>query len=200
MNIIGPDALVFGVDDVAACRQYLIDYGLKECGDGYFEALDGTGVTIRAKDDPSLPPAMPTASMLRETVYGVADAATLDAIEAELKKDREVSRSDGVLRSVDDMGFAARLPGHRAAAARSACGIGQRAGGAAAARSRTCSALTPDMAALPRSLVACGVFRSRYRQGRSLLCASRLHLHRPLRRRRVPSCARPERRITTRCS
>jgi hypothetical protein len=28
MNIIGPDALVFGVDDVAACRQYLIDYGL----------------------------------------------------------------------------------------------------------------------------------------------------------------------------
>jgi hypothetical protein len=29
MNIIGPDALIFGVDDVAACTQYLIDYGLK---------------------------------------------------------------------------------------------------------------------------------------------------------------------------
>jgi hypothetical protein len=28
MNIIGPDALVFGVDDVAACAQYLTDYGL----------------------------------------------------------------------------------------------------------------------------------------------------------------------------
>ncbi|WP_459070868.1 hypothetical protein, partial [Enterococcus faecium] len=43
---------------------------------------------------------------LRETVYGVADIATLDAIETELRRDREVSRRDGVVRSVDDMGFA----------------------------------------------------------------------------------------------
>jgi hypothetical protein len=49
---------------------------------------------------------MGTASLLRETVYGVADAATLDAIETELRRDREVSRRDGVVRSVDDMGFA----------------------------------------------------------------------------------------------
>jgi hypothetical protein len=28
MNIIGPDELLFGVDDVAACTQYLSDYGL----------------------------------------------------------------------------------------------------------------------------------------------------------------------------
>ena len=32
MNIIGPDELVFGVDDVAACSQYLIDYGLTPIG------------------------------------------------------------------------------------------------------------------------------------------------------------------------
>ena len=29
MNIIGPDALAFGVDDVAACKDYLIAFGLK---------------------------------------------------------------------------------------------------------------------------------------------------------------------------
>ena len=29
MNIIGPEYLTFGVDDVRACVQYLIDYGLK---------------------------------------------------------------------------------------------------------------------------------------------------------------------------
>ena len=40
MNIIGPDALVFGVDDLVACRQYLIDYGLHDAGNGRFEALD----------------------------------------------------------------------------------------------------------------------------------------------------------------
>ncbi|MBT0569740.1 VOC family protein [Curvibacter sp. CHRR-16] len=106
MNIIGPDALVFGVDDLAACQQYLSDYGLTDAGDGRFEALDGTAVIIRAKDDPSLPPGLGTANMLRETVYGVADVATLDAIEAELRRDRPVTRDGGVVRCHDDMGFA----------------------------------------------------------------------------------------------
>ena len=32
MNIIGPDALVFGVDDLAACSRYLTDYGLQPVG------------------------------------------------------------------------------------------------------------------------------------------------------------------------
>ena len=106
MNIIGPDALVFGVDDLPACRQYLLDYGLSDAGGDRFEALDGTAIVLRARDDATLPPAMGTASLLRETVYGVADAASLDAIETELRRDREVSRRDGVVRSVDDMGFA----------------------------------------------------------------------------------------------
>ena len=59
MNIIGPDALAFGVDDVAACKDYLIAFGLKPVGvdetGGFFEALDGTGVLIRSRTDPRLP-------------------------------------------------------------------------------------------------------------------------------------------------
>lgn len=111
MNIIGPDYLVFGVDDVEACCQYMTDYGLKAIHvtdkGGRFEALDGTGVVIRHRSDPSLPTAMETSTMLRETVYGVADEKTLQDIEQELSKDRAVTRSaDGVLRCVDDMGFA----------------------------------------------------------------------------------------------
>ena len=110
MNIIGPDALVFGVDDVAACRQYLTDYGLMPVGvsaaGGRFEALDGTAIVIARQDDASLPPPLPTKTMLRKTVYGVADAATLDAIAAELGKDREVRRlPDGSLEASDDLGF-----------------------------------------------------------------------------------------------
>jgi len=110
MNIIGPDALVFGVDDVAACTQYLIDYGLKpvEAGPtgGRFEALDGTSIVLAHKDDTSLPASLGTASMLRKTIYGVADQATLDAIATELGRDREVRKlNDGSLESVDDMGF-----------------------------------------------------------------------------------------------
>ncbi|KWC94530.1 glyoxalase [Burkholderia cepacia] len=111
MNIIGPDTLVFGVDDVAACSQYLLDYGLlpvrSDGTGGRFEALDGTGIDIARRDDPALPPALGTASMLRKTIYGVADAATLDAIAAELRRDREVNTlADGSIESLDDMGFA----------------------------------------------------------------------------------------------
>jgi catechol 2,3-dioxygenase-like lactoylglutathione lyase family enzyme len=110
MNIIGPDNLLFGVDDVGACSRYLIDYGLDPVGvtetGGTFEGLDGTSVTLRGKDDTSLPPPLGTASMLRKTTYGVADASALAAVGAELRKDREVSTlADSSIESVDDMGF-----------------------------------------------------------------------------------------------
>lgn len=107
MNIIGPDSLVFGVDDVDACTRYFTDYGLTPAGDGRFEALDGTSVVIRPRDDASLPAALETGSMLRKTIYGVADKATLTAIAAELGKDRDVKTlADGSLETVDDLGFA----------------------------------------------------------------------------------------------
>ena len=106
MNIIGPDALVFGVDDVEACTQYLTDYGLTPVGGGRFEALDGTGIVIAHKDDTPLPPPIGTASMLRKTIYGVADEQTLGAIAEELGRDREVKRlPDGSIEALDDMGF-----------------------------------------------------------------------------------------------
>jgi len=151
MNIIGLDALVFGVDDVAACNRYLVDYGLKDVGDGRFEALDGTAAVIRRADDPSLPPALGTASMLRETVYGVADVKTLDAIEVELKRDRAITRADGVLRCVDDMGFALAFQvSVRRPFALPAETV--NAPGAAPQRGPNALGLSPDMTALPRSL------------------------------------------------
>jgi catechol 2,3-dioxygenase-like lactoylglutathione lyase family enzyme len=110
MNIVGLDALVFGVDDMPTCTKFLLDYGLQSTGHGRFEALDGTAVVLRAAADPTLPPPLSTASKLRETVYGVADAATLDAIRKELMRDREVRVApDGSLSTHDDMGFALRF-------------------------------------------------------------------------------------------
>lgn len=114
VNILGLDALVFGVDDVGACTRYFLDYGLQghptSASGGRFEALDGTAVIIKAAADPLLSPRMAGHSMLRETVYGVADAATLDAIEGELRRDREVVRlNDGAIRSIDDAGFTLRF-------------------------------------------------------------------------------------------
>ncbi|MCA0871517.1 VOC family protein [Seohaeicola saemankumensis] len=106
MRIIGPDELVFGVDDIAACHDFLTDYGLIAGADGRYEALDGTAITIRERSDDTLPPPLRTASMLRQTIWGVEDQATLDAIEAELSTDRTVTRhADGTLTCIDDCGF-----------------------------------------------------------------------------------------------
>lgn len=106
MNITGLDTLVFGVDDLAACATFLRDYGLTEAGGGRFQALDGTAVQLLARDDPSLPPPLPTKTMLRKTIYRVADEAALSAIAAELDRDREVRRlPDGSIEAADDLGF-----------------------------------------------------------------------------------------------
>ena len=151
INIIGPDALVFGVDDLAACRQYLADYGLQDVGEDRFEALDGTAIVLRDKDDATLPPGLGTASLLRETVYGVADTAALDAIESELRRDREVTRLDGIVRCADDMGFALAFQ----VSVRRAIDLAAEtvnAPGAAAQRGVNRCALSDQLAAKPRSL------------------------------------------------
>ncbi|WNG47841.1 glyoxalase [Archangium minus] len=156
MNIIGPDALIFGVDDVAACCQYLQDYGLRgvdvnEQG-GRFEALDGTHIVIRHRDDPSLPPAMGTASQLRETVYGVADSATLESIANELGRDREVRRdAHGRLHTVDDLGFALAF---QVTVRRPLALAGEtvNAPGSAAQRPVNALGVDPTREALPRTL------------------------------------------------
>lgn len=107
MKIIGPDTLVFGVDDVSLCKEFLTDYGLEPVGGGRFEALDGTGVVIKHRDDPSLPAwDLPTANMLRKTVYGVKDGSVLEEIKREFEGEREVKvLADGSLELVDDVGF-----------------------------------------------------------------------------------------------
>ena len=152
MNIIGPDALVFGVDDVEACSQYLTAFGLTPVGAGRFEGLDGTAIVIRAKTDPSLPPALETGAMLRQTVYGVADKATLEAIAAELGRDRQVlALADGGIETRDDAGFQLRF---QVTTRRKLDLAGERinAPGAPAQRGPNVIGVHQDMPARPRSL------------------------------------------------
>ena len=110
MRIIGPEDLIFGVDNVEACRTYLRDYGLAEIelpGSGHrFEALDGTAVTVRDRADSLLPPALASGATLRQTIWGCADQETVDAIFDELSRDRKVEKAaDGSISTQDDVGF-----------------------------------------------------------------------------------------------
>jgi catechol 2,3-dioxygenase-like lactoylglutathione lyase family enzyme len=110
MKILGLETIVFGVEDVASCAAFLTDYGLlpvdvTETG-GRFEALDGTAVVLAHASDESLPASIGNGCMMRKTVMGVADQATIEAIKEELGKDREVlTLADGSIESTDDSGF-----------------------------------------------------------------------------------------------
>jgi catechol 2,3-dioxygenase-like lactoylglutathione lyase family enzyme len=110
VKILGPDYLIFGVEDLDACVKCVSDYGLQKvevsATGATFEALDGTGVIIRKSNDAGLAKAVSASPNIRETLYGVADKATLEAIGAELSKDREVKLLAGnILRTVDDDGY-----------------------------------------------------------------------------------------------
>jgi catechol 2,3-dioxygenase-like lactoylglutathione lyase family enzyme len=110
MDIIGLNAAVLGVEDVDASRRYCADFGLTavEKGSGGLnaEALDGTQLVIRAASDTSLPASIAPPPNLRETVWAVSDKSVIDAIGAELAKDRQVKLdSSGVLHSYDDSGY-----------------------------------------------------------------------------------------------
>lgn len=114
MNIIGPDYIVFGVEDRAACDEFLTAFSLtrEDLPDGstLYKAADETGLIIRDHDDPLLPAPLPTGSTMRQQVYGVVDQSDLDAIRAELSTDREVRvLDDGALECVDDQGFALKF-------------------------------------------------------------------------------------------
>jgi catechol 2,3-dioxygenase-like lactoylglutathione lyase family enzyme len=110
MNIRGIDRVVLGVEEMDAAQQFLRDYGLTEReranSGATFEALDGTNLVLRGARDPALPMAVGSSTNAREIIWGVDSAETMQALGAELSKDRQVAMgADGVLRTRDDIGF-----------------------------------------------------------------------------------------------
>lgn len=159
MNILGLEYLVFGIDDMAGGRQFLLDYGLDEVTydpvhGGLYTALDGTGLIMRAADDPDLPPLPPKAATpsLRETVYGVDNADTLASIRAHLESERAVSvDADGSVHCIDDAGFGVAFMVTRRRAYR-ARQLGFNVPGQPAGRAPNDCAADPDEVIKPRTL------------------------------------------------
>lgn len=110
MRIDGVESLLFGVEDMDACARACTDFGLVEAEDiagprRSFEARDGSSIVLHAIDDPVLPPTQVAGPTLRMVIWGVPDVAALDAISAELEKDREVRREGDMIVSHDDNGM-----------------------------------------------------------------------------------------------
>ena len=110
MPIVRPESIVYGVEDVARCVKYFEDFGAEAVERGSqgatFRTLENQTIEVRAAGDAALPPALEPGSTLRLAVWGVDDAAGLEAIGAELSKDREVRRdAAGMLHTKDDSGI-----------------------------------------------------------------------------------------------
>ena len=105
MSIRGVDRVILGVEEMDAAQRFLRDFGLTEREKGQrgavFEALDGTDLVLRGANAVGAP------TNAREIIWGVDSQQTLQAVGAELSKDRQVAMgSDGILRSRDDTGYA----------------------------------------------------------------------------------------------
>src|SRR6185312_11456184 len=106
MPIVRPESIVYGVEDVARCIKYFEDFGAEAVENGAhgatFRTLENQTIEVRATSDAALPPALEPGSTLRLAVWGVDDAAGLEAIGSELSKDREVRRdASGMLHAKD---------------------------------------------------------------------------------------------------
>ncbi|WP_298727642.1 VOC family protein [uncultured Ferrovibrio sp.] len=109
MSVLGIDRITYGVDDLAACRKFFLDWGLKlvrEDENGLdFESLNGCEVWIRKTTDPSLPPAFEEGPTLRQVIWGVESSADLDAYRPHLAAAPGFSEQDNTLFAIDPNGM-----------------------------------------------------------------------------------------------
>lgn len=110
MSITGIDRVTFGVEDIAACRAFFLDFGLRlVAGTAVsldFETLNGCEVRVRAKDDPSLPPAIEPGSTAREVIWSAQSEADLAALRERMQGAPAFREADGTLYCRDPNGLA----------------------------------------------------------------------------------------------
>jgi naringenin degradation protein FdeC len=116
MNVLGVERIYYGVGDIGWAARFHEDWGLVPVDAGKsgadFALADGTTIHLRRAEDGGLPPVRldwpgVVDATAREIVWGVDGKATLEAIGAELTKDRAVSAdAEGVLHTFDDYGYA----------------------------------------------------------------------------------------------
>ncbi|MFM9967656.1 MAG: VOC family protein [Burkholderiales bacterium] len=111
MSIQRIESVTFGVADMTTGIRYFDDIGLEKIEEGAngarFRTPVNQGIFLRHMSDAALPSVPESGPTMREVVWGVDSKASLDALGAELSRDREVKATpDGVLHSRDDSGFA----------------------------------------------------------------------------------------------
>jgi catechol-2,3-dioxygenase len=108
--INGVETIVFSATDPADLIRFFRDFGLSgehTATSADFILPEGSHVRVCRDDAPGLPPAfLPGGQGPREVIWGVDSRASLDAVERELRSDREVTKdADGTLHTLDPIGL-----------------------------------------------------------------------------------------------
>ena len=117
MSVLGIDEISYGADDLAACRQFFLDWGLslvdEQADRLVFETLNGCRVIVAATDHPDLPPAIEAGPTLREVVWGVESEADLALYEGRIAQlpgfVKQGGPNGGRIGCTDPNGLAVRL-------------------------------------------------------------------------------------------
>jgi catechol 2,3-dioxygenase-like lactoylglutathione lyase family enzyme len=114
MAILGIDTLVYGVDDVKTSTRFFEDFGLRlvesSSEESRFELPEGSHVVLRPLGHTSLPQSTVEGPGVREVIWGVDSARSVEALARELGADRKIQRDDdGTIHFVTDFGNAMGL-------------------------------------------------------------------------------------------
>ena len=113
MSVLGIDEISYGADDLAACRQFFLDWGLslveEQAKRLVFETLNGCRVIVAASQHPDLPPAIEAGPTLREVVWGVESAADLALYESRIAQLPGFVKQGSRIGCTDPNGLALRL-------------------------------------------------------------------------------------------
>lgn len=113
MSTLGIDEITYGADDLATCRRFFLDWGLKLTSEGadrlVFETLNGGRVIVAASHHPGLPPAMESGPTLREVVWGVESEADLATYAKRIANQPGFVEQGGRVGCTDPNGLAVRF-------------------------------------------------------------------------------------------
>src|SRR5687768_9479711 len=95
MNVTTIDSVTYGAPDLGEAKRFWTDFGLTLVDETdkrvLFSSMDQSNVEVKLATDPSLPPPIEEGPGVREAIFGVRTKDDLNAIGAELSRDREVS-------------------------------------------------------------------------------------------------------------
>lgn len=113
MTILGIEQITYGVTDLATCRRFFADWGLRETAADAsrirFETLNGCTVLVTDINAADLPPAFEAGPTLREVTWGVATQAELDALRGRFAGRPGHFETDSAVGCIDPNGMAIRV-------------------------------------------------------------------------------------------